>query len=258
MSNQAETTRKPVLPKVVRTSLKRTRRWVEEKLQQAYHRYNVAKELRAARGKLTVADGTYDKYLFDQLEETLRKKRLRGEVKYGVVPLIDMLGEKFDLKGKKVLCVGCRNREEILYFREKGAAEVIGIDLYSDHPDIVVMDMHELKFPDGRFDIVYSRHSFEHAFDKRKAGQEFVRVAKDGGVVVVEVPGKYKGGADYNRFDAIDDVMMAFEPSVGTYLRKEYSPKEENTFKMDIIRVMFHVDKKAGKSAPGSTAPAAR
>ena len=42
------------------------------------------------------------------------------------------------------------------------------------------------RFPDRSFDIVYSRHSFEHAFDKHKAGSEFLRVLRDRGVVVIE------------------------------------------------------------------------
>jgi ubiquinone/menaquinone biosynthesis C-methylase UbiE len=118
--------------------------------------------------------------------------------------------------------------------------------------------MHQLTFSDDRFDVVYSRHSFEHAFDKRKAGWEFVRVLCDGGVVVVEVPGRYQGGADYNRFDSIEDVTVAFEPHVGAFLHKEYSRREENADKMDIIRVIFHVDKNAGDGAARNAAPVAR
>jgi SAM-dependent methyltransferase len=208
-----------------------------------YYRINLWRRLGAVKRKIAVPDTAYDSYVRDQLEETLRKKLLKGELHFDVIPLIDMLAEKYDLVGKEVLCVGCRNYDEIRYFRKKGASKAIGIDLFSDDSDIVIMDMHDLKYPDNSFDVVYSRHSFEHAYDKRKVAQQFIRVLRDRGVVVVEVPGKYKGGGDYNRFEGLEDVLDAFEPHVGVFLRKEYSRKEENVDKMDIIRVMFHVDK---------------
>lgn len=237
-------TRHPLLKSLHRTQ-KSFRRSTRELIEGWYYRRNLARSLRVAKETLGNVDAAYDTYLHEQLEETLRKKRLKGEVHFDVIPLIDMLASKYDVAGKSVLCVGCRNTDEIRYFRKRGAAEVFGVDLYSDDPDIRIMDMHDLKFPDGSFDVVYSRHSFEHAYDKRKAGLEFVRVLRHLGVVVIEVPGKYKGGADYNRFDDLNDVLDAFEPHVNEFLWKEYSSKEENTDKMDIIRLMFRVNKTA-------------
>jgi hypothetical protein len=222
---------------------KKSRTAARDRIESLYYRFNVRRSHRALVGKVQVADGQYDVYLREQLEETLRKKRLFGRVTFDVVPLVDMLASKHDFTGQSILCVGARNDDEIRYFRKRGAGRVLGIDLYDAPPDIVTMDMHDLKFPDGTFDVVYSRHSFEHAYDKRRAGSEFVRVLKPGGVVVVEVPGRMKGGGDYNFFAGIDDVVEAFEPNVGEFLWHEYSRKEDNTDKMDIIRVMFRVRK---------------
>lgn len=235
-------TRHPALKAVYRAQ-KQMRRAFSEKLEQLHYKRNLARTQKAVRQTLGQVDAPYEQYIREQLEETLLKKRLKGETRFEVIPLVDMLAEKYELASKSVLCVGCRNTDEIRYFRKRGAGRVVGIDLFSDDPDIVIMDMHDLKFANDEFDIVYSRHSFEHAYDKKKVGSEFVRVVKNGGVVVVEVPGSYKGGADYNRFDSIEDVMVAFESNVGQFLRKEYSRKEDNTHKMDIIRLMFHVDK---------------
>ena len=228
---------------------KKLRRRVVEGIERIYYRLNLEKTVRHAKQMLNVQDAKYGAYLRDQLEETLRKKRLMGRSAIESFPLIDELAARCDLKGKSVLCVGCRNMDELTIFRRLGAGRVVGIDLYSDMPDIVVMDMHDLKFPDGNFDIVYSRHSFEHAFDKAKAGREFVRVLRDNGVVAVEVPGKYKGGADYNLFSGIDDVLVAFQPFVGEALRNDYSRKEDNPHGMDIIQVIFRVDKAKGYSS---------
>jgi SAM-dependent methyltransferase len=222
---------------------KRWRRTVEDRLQAAYNRYNVGAARRALRRRLGDVDGHYDTYLREQLEETLRKKRLFGRMRFDVVPLVDMLASTYDFTGQSILCVGARQDDEIRDFRPRGAGRVVGIELYDAPPDIVTMDMHDLTFPDASFDVVYSRHSFEHAYDTRKAGGEFVRVLKPGGVVVIEVPGKVKGGGDYNLFNSIDEVREAFEPHVGEVLWNEYSRKEENTDKMDIIRLMFRVVK---------------
>jgi SAM-dependent methyltransferase len=231
--------RHPLL-KTAYKAQKRWRRALVDRVEAVHYRYNVNRAHRAARRALTGVDDTY---LREQLEETLRKKRLFGRVTFDVVPLVDMLASRYDFTEKSVLCVGCRNDDEIRYFRRRGASRVVGIDLYDAGPDIVTMDMHDLRFPDGSFNVVYSRHSFEHAYDKRKAGGEFIRVLEPGGVVVIEVPGKVKGGGDCNLFNGVDDVLEAFEPHVGEHLWNEYSRKEDNTDKMDIIRVMFRVRK---------------
>ena len=237
--------RNPLFKSIYKAQKKwRQKMW--DAIEGMHYRRNVQRSYEAARRNINVADADYDKYLKDQLEETLLKKKLVGERRFAVIPLIDMLRSKHDFTGADVLCVGARNTDEIKYFRQKGAKSVVGIDLFTDDPDLTIMDMHDLKFPDAQFDIVYSRHSFEHAYDKRKAAQEWIRVLKDGGIVIIEVPGKYKGGGDYNRFEENEDVVGAFRPYVGEFLWNEYSRKEENTDKMDIIRVMFHVNKKAG------------
>jgi SAM-dependent methyltransferase len=234
----------------LRTVLRGGVRGFDRLMERGYYRLNLTRSRWQAARAVSIPNRQYARYISEQLGETLRKKRLRNEIHFDRIPLIDLLAQHTDIRGKSILCVGCRNRDELVCFRNEGAADVVGIDLYSDHPDILIMDMHELRFPDRIFDVVYSRHSFEHAFDRRKAGQEFVRVLRDGGVVVIEVPGNYKGGADCNIFTGFEDVFEAFTPHVGEILFKEYSRKEDNTNKMDIIRLIFRVAKPTGQRAP--------
>lgn len=233
----------------LRTALRTGARGIDRLLERSYYRFNLTRTRRQVGRMITIPDRQYDRYITDQLEETLSKKRLRNQRHLEVIPLIDLLARHVDITGASVLCVGCRNRDEILYFRKQGAAEVVGIDLYSDHPDILVMDMHDLRFADARFEVVYSRHSFEHAFDKHKAALQFARVLRPGGVVVIEVPGNYRGGADYNTFNRFEDLLDAFAPHVGEILHRECSRKEENAHKMDIIRLIFRV-RPSGEAAP--------
>lgn len=222
-------------------AVKKTRRGMTDWVERLHYRFIVDRSEKRLTDTLGPKDAEYRQYLREQLEETLLKKRLFGRRRFDVIPLIDMLATKHDFTGQDVLCVGARNTDEIRYFRKRGVGSVVGIDLYSEPPDILIMDMHALSFPDDSFDVVYSRHSFEHAYDKEKAAGEFMRVLRPGGVVVIEVPGKYKGGGDYNYFNDISDVTDAFGDRIGTYLWREYSPKEENPHKMDIIRVMFTI-----------------
>lgn len=247
---KAKATAKPPAPwykrgrlKPLYKAAKKGSRELTDWAERLYYRFNVARSERRLGAVLGARDSRYQQYLREQLEETLTKKRLFGTRRFEVIPLIDMLASKHDFAGQDVLCVGARNTDEIRYFRKRGVASVVGIDLYSVPPDILVMDMHDLKFDDASFDVVYSRHSFEHAYDKRKAASEFMRVLRPGGVVVIEVPGKYQGGGDYNYFNEIEDVTGAFGERIEQFLWREYSRKEENTDKMDIIRVMFTIRK---------------
>ena len=88
-----------------------------------------------------------------------------------------------------VLCVGCRNTQELTHIaRICRVGRVQGLDLFSDDPRIHVGDMHAMPFSAGSFDVVYACHSLEHAYDLRRALAECVRVAKPGGLLVIEMP----------------------------------------------------------------------
>jgi SAM-dependent methyltransferase len=168
-------------------------------MEEMYYKSNVEKYYADVGNHILVSDQSFSDYLRAQLEETLSKKKLFNKMKIAAFPLLDTLKQHTSLAGMQVLCVGARNGDEIDLFQASGAS-AIGIDLYSDRPDIAVMDMHDLKYADSSFDIVYSNHSFEHAYDKERAAREFQRVVKSGGYIAIEVPGNYLGGADVNQF----------------------------------------------------------
>lgn len=93
-----------------------------------------------------------------------------------------------NLKGKKVLCIGCGTGEECHMLIEKGANEVIGVDLSDglialakeNYPNIAfkVMDMEELTFEDNEFDFIYSSLTMHYAPSWAKALSETKRVLK--------------------------------------------------------------------------------
>lgn len=163
-----------------------------------------------------------------QLQRSLRKNDLR--LKPRTIQLIDKLAEVVSLQQTKVLCMGCRNRAELDYFHHKGVADVVGIDLFSEDPDILVMDMHYLQFPDNTFDVVYSSHSLEHACDPRQVINEMARVCRSGGVVVVEVPINYEvTSTDLVDFGGYQNIHKEFVFCLKETLWSENLPSQNNS-----------------------------
>jgi SAM-dependent methyltransferase len=190
-------------------------------------------------------DVRYQKYLDAQLLRTLLKKK--HPIQEHTKLLINKLSELSNLQGKKVLCVGCRNKAELEYFQGKGVNQVVGIDLYSEDPKILVMDMHHMTFPGSSFDVVYSAHSLEHAYDVNQVAAEFVRVAKEGGLIVIEVPVHYQGvrTADLVDIENLANLHDLFEPNIGNVLwtDEQESLTPTNAAGSSIIRTIFSVRK---------------
>ncbi len=87
-----------------------------------------------------------------------------------------------------VLCLGPRNDRELAYLRQAEMQSVIGLDLFSQHPDILVGDMHAMTFPDNQFGTIWASHVLEHSRDLSRVLGEISRVAKPGGWLVAAWP----------------------------------------------------------------------
>mgnify|MGYP001828646853 CR=1 FL=1 len=196
------------------------------------------------RRSLGQTSKNYEQYLDVQLRRTLLKRNpsLRERTRL----LIDEVAKLGDLGRCEVLCVGCRTVAEIDCFRQKGARCVVGIDLYSEHREILVMDMHDLTFPDNRFDIIYCSHCLEHSYDIHQVVSEFVRVGRPGARVVVEIPTQFETqGADLIDLRSLQSLYELFEPHLGRILWSEEQPPHtpRNESGTSIARTIFLVDK---------------
>lgn len=87
-----------------------------------------------------------------------------------------------------ILDIGCGDGESVRTLRDMGFANVVGIDIASESPDVAQGDMHALEFADNSFDIVFSSHSLEHAHDPLQALSEFCRVLKPDGQLYLVLP----------------------------------------------------------------------
>ena len=191
-------------------------------------------------------DKTHREYLDIQLRRTLSKKN--GETSKKYIYLIDKLKEKVDFSNLKILCIGCRNIGEINYFKLKGAKKVVGIDLFSENKEIIVMDMHNMNFTDNYLDVIFSCHSLEHAKEPKKVVLELVRVAKNNSIFIIEVPVNYETrGADLQDFKSLQNLKETFRPYIRQVLFEEFLTKKvQNNFAgTDIIRIIFKISKES-------------
>jgi SAM-dependent methyltransferase len=185
----------------------------------------------------------YRDYLAVQLRRTLSKRETDPGV--GAVTLINSVATEQADAGA-VLCVGCRNTLELDRFRARGFDDVVGIDVFSQHEDIKVMDMHEMTFPDDSFDVVYASHALEHSYDVDRVVEEIVRVARDGAVVGVEVPVRAKASdADRVVFSGLHELRSHFSRHIRDELLAEEQPprSETNDQGTEIARLVFSVRK---------------
>jgi ubiquinone/menaquinone biosynthesis C-methylase UbiE len=95
-----------------------------------------------------------------------------------------------DIKGKRVLSLGCGSGEDSSYLKVRGAVESVGIDISKNlidialesYPDCMfhVMDMEGLTLKDEEFDFVYSSLAIHYIEDWTKVFSEVFRVLKPG------------------------------------------------------------------------------
>ena len=96
-----------------------------------------------------------------------------------------------NVKGKRVLCIGCGDGDECTYIISKGAKEVTGVDLSksmiekaeSKHKGIkfYVMSASKLKFKSNAFDVLYADLVLHYMSDISSVMNEAYRVLKPGG-----------------------------------------------------------------------------
>jgi SAM-dependent methyltransferase len=195
-------------------------RWVPEPvrklLRPLVNRYRQRRERNENLDILRSLDGRwseqpdYEAYL---LAQVTRSRRMQLHLASGRIAYLVRRLMEHDQRGssnRSVLCVGCRNTHELHALEDAGFEQVIGIDLFRSDDAIVQMDMHRMTFPDKHFDVIFSCHSLEHAYDPAAVLQEFARVVRDDGVCVIEVPIRYKISAtDLHDFGSLQGLQKA-------------------------------------------------
>ncbi len=116
--------------------------------------------------------------------------------------------------GASALCLAARIGSEVKAFHDVGCFAV-GIDLNPADGDRYVLrgDFHELQFPDGSVDAVFS-NSLDHSLDLGRVLAEVRRVLKPGGLLLLEAmrgsaEGKDAGAFESLHWGTVDDLSDA-------------------------------------------------
>ena len=180
-----------------------------------------------------------------------------------------------DLHRSRVLCVGCRDGRELDALESLVVARadddggiggggiggdegiegrVVGLDLFSSDPRIEVGDMHRMPFEDAAFDLLYSCHSLEHSYDLDKALDEFSRVVRPGGFMMIEVPIQFvPSEADRQDLGSVSALIERLGDSVGEVLFREESSRWVRGIEKRNARLLLRT--RSGSEATGAKIP---
>ena len=92
---------------------------------------------------------------------------------------------------ENALCLGARTGQEVAALRGFGI-DAIGIDLVACPPFVLEGDIHDLKFDDESFDLIYT-NVYDHALYPDKCCSEMLRVLRPGGFILINFQVNVKG-----------------------------------------------------------------
>ena len=118
-------------------------------------------------------------------------------------------------KDGKTLSIGPKNEGELLLFRAHGFKDVVGIDLFTYSPSILIMDLHEMTFPDNTFDTINCAWVLRYAYDLPKAIKEIARVAKPGALIACSLTYTDVVGHSTGTVCDVASVLSLFGEQVG-------------------------------------------
>jgi SAM-dependent methyltransferase len=154
------------------------------------------------------------------------------------------------------VCIGNRWLGEVLYFRENiGLRNTIGLDLFTTNPELVkVGDMHKMPFADNSVGLIFIRQALSKSYDVRIVIKEMLRVLKDGGMFVIEIPGPYGWGVGRMRASDVKSaasLLKLFRGHVSRVIYKDEMKQYSTVYNQDVqrlIRVFAQVSKKRSQN----------
>jgi SAM-dependent methyltransferase len=135
------------------------------------------------RKTLNFEDNTHLEYVhaytvkMDEMQNTKGSGR-RAERYYQIISLPPR-----DISKENILIIGGKNVVELFIAWIYGFkwANIVGIDLFSLHPKIKIMDMESMSFPNDFFDNVTMANVYGYQLDPEKCLAEISRVLRPGG-----------------------------------------------------------------------------
>ena len=115
----------------------------------------------------------------------------QGNLRYKTKGKLIALGLVKQGKDKRALDVGCREGIQSEFLKKKGYS-VVPIDIEKKYKDCIIVDVNKkLPFKDASFDLIWCSEVIEHLDDPSKTIQEFKRILKLGGEIILTTPNSY-------------------------------------------------------------------
>ena len=141
--------------------------------------------------KLLNRHKTYKEYVKKQIEKTKDPNRIKkwkgNEWKTKVLGFQSLFKRnKIYLKNKKkAICLGSRTGQEVFVLRELGI-DTIGVDLVSFPPYTIMGDIHNLNFPNKKFDLCFT-NIFDHSLYPKKFVSEIERICQKDAIIIINL-----------------------------------------------------------------------
>jgi len=157
------------------------------------------------------ASKEYEDYVRAQTEQYLSFESVSPQWAAGQ---IGYLNRNFltQSRSASILDCACGDGVGLQWFNTNGFTSVVGVEMsplkaekarMHGYP-VAVQDFHDLDaLKSGAYDIVYSSHSLEHAYDPAQVLKEFRRVLKPGGKLYLVLPFPDRGPQDAHPGSAI-------------------------------------------------------
>jgi len=163
----------------------------------------------------------------DYAEQWAQRRRDGKNIAHTYLEKPAMYGKLPDLKGKRVLCVGCGTGEECEYLQAQGAQEVFGVDVseglikyaQQSYPSIKfqVMDMEKIDLPDNSFDFIYSSLVLHYVSPWTTALTEIHRVLKDDGTFLFSTHHPVTWGGERTRTEKERNSLLGYKKHYDTH-----------------------------------------
>lgn len=189
---------------------------------------------------------SYDKYIYLQTKkyqshESENEHWAEGQERYIKREFSDIDRHAF------ILDIACGDGIGMKIFKEMGFKNVIGVELADEKIEkalsfgflVLKADMHNLKMFNGnQFDVIYSSHTLEHAYNPVMVLKEFYRILKNDGILKIVLPypdinreNDEAHGGKYELHTNVDDdgksVIAVFESQGFILLDKKFDTFRE-------------------------------
>lgn len=180
---------------------------------------------------------TYEDYVKKQLEKTLdpvRVSKLKGEqwnIKVDGFRKLFKRNHEFIKNKKNSICLGSRTGHEVFVLRELGINS-IGLDLAEFQPYTIKGDIHDIKFKNSEFDLVFT-NILDHSLYLEKFISEMERISVSGAHIILNLQVNIPGD-DYseNIINDSKNIVIMFKQSNLILSRKIKNSFDEMNLEM--------------------------